>query len=268
MNNKNKSQLDRVLREYSVNKKRLMPWREDVRPYYVLVSEMMLQQTQVDRVIPKFQDFIAAFPDFETLAVAKFSDVLKLWDGLGYNRRAKYLHDAAKIIVDKYNGKLPRTRVELESLPGIGPGTSGAIMAYAYNQPELFIETNIRTVYIHHFFPGKQNVADSDILDLLEKTIDKQNPREWYWALMDYGTHLKKTHGNLSQQSKSYTKQSRYKGSDRELRAKILKLLLSGPRSIKGLDDLLKDPRLESIVTDLVKDRLVIQHGDLIKLSD
>ena len=123
-----------------------MPWRDDTRPYYVLVSELMLQQTQVDRVIPKFDAFITRFPDEAALAAASLADVLTLWSGLGYNRRAKYLHDAAKMIMAEFSGIFPTTYDELVKLPGVGPNTAGAIMTYAYNQPVVFIETNVRTV--------------------------------------------------------------------------------------------------------------------------
>ncbi len=205
-----------------------MPWRNTQNPYYVLLSEVMLQQTQVDRVIPYFEKFIKEFPTVKALGEASFQEVLACWSGLGYNRRAQWLQEAARIVAEKYGEEVPTQVEELVTLPGIGKNTAAAICVYAYNQPKIFIETNIRTVYIHHFFADHvDDVKDADILELLEKTLYKENPRQWYWALMDYGTFLKKTHGNLSQKSSSYRKQSTFKGSVRQARGAILKLFLS-----------------------------------------
>ncbi|NCU39047.1 A/G-specific adenine glycosylase, partial [Candidatus Saccharibacteria bacterium] len=145
---------------------REMPWRSDTRPYYVLVSELMLQQTQVSRVIEKFTEFIARFPDEQSLAAAYLADVLYAWQGLGYNRRAKYLHDSATMIVDTFDGSFPTNVAELLLLPGVGKNTAGALLAYAFNQPSIFIETNIRTVYIHHFFNDSADVTDAQIVEL------------------------------------------------------------------------------------------------------
>src|ERR1700757_4849513 len=180
----------RLLKQQGEELFRDMLWRRDTRAYYVLVSELMLQQTQVDRVIPKFEAFVRAFPDEQKLADATLGDVLRLWQGLGYNRRAKFLHEAAKRIVEL--GSFPSDEAELMALPGVGKNTAGAIVAYAFNKPALFIETNVRAVYIHHFFASHELVDDRDIRELLEKTIDRKHPREFYWALMDYGNYLKK----------------------------------------------------------------------------
>lgn len=163
-----------------------MPWRSDTRPYYVLVSEVMLQQTQVDRVIPKFLEFIHKFPDAASLAETPLGEVLVLWSGLGYNRRAKYLHEAAKMVMTDFGGEFPTDVDGLIKLPGVGQNTAGAMMAYAHDQPVLFVETNVRTVYFHHFFEDGEKVTDGQIRALLEQTIDMQHPREFYWALMDY----------------------------------------------------------------------------------
>lgn len=203
-----------------------MPWRADTRGYYVLVSELMLQQTQVDRVRPKFLEFIARFPDTKVLAGASLSEVVSLWNGLGYNRRAKYLHDAAKMIENKFDGGFPDSRELLKCLPGVGPNTAGAIMAYTFNAPEVFIETNIRTVYFHHFFEDGEIVDDKMLADLVYDTIDREQPREFYWALMDYGTWLKKNGVARLAQSKHYKKQSPLKGSVREVRGQIIRVLM------------------------------------------
>ena len=202
-----------------------MPWRQDTRPYYILVSELMLQQTQVDRVIPKFQAFIATFPNEIVLAAASLADVLVLWQGLGYNRRAKYLHDAAKKIVEA--GEFPQSEPDLLALPGVGQNTAGALQVYAYNQPAIFVETNIRTVYFHHFFAHGNPVEDSEIRNLLAVTIDREHPREFYWALMDYGSWLKRNGAGRITQSKHYVKQSALAGSVREVRGKIVAYLVA-----------------------------------------
>ncbi len=235
-----------------------MPWREDTRPYYVLVSELMLQQTQVDRVIPKFEAFIRRFPDIATLAEASLSDVLALWSGLGYNRRAKFLHDAAKVIMTGFGGDFPSTRDELRRLPGVGEGTSGAIMVYAFNEPEVFVETNVRTVYFHHFFNDRDNVKDDEILSLLEDSIDRESPREFYWALMDYGTWLKKQGAGRIQQSAGYKKQSALKGSVREIRGQIVKMLTQSDMSMNKLRRALPaDERFKPALDGLIRDGLV-----------
>ena len=188
---------------------RTMPWREDPSPYKVLVSELMLQQTQVSRVIPKFDAFMYTCADFASLAEKPLGDVLALWSGLGYNRRAKFLHRTAQLVVSDHAGALPDTFVELVKLPGIGKNTAGAILAYAYEQPVVFVETNIRTVYFHHFYPDAATlVSDKEIESLVAQTLDEEHPREWYWALMDYGTHLKQTAGGRLTSSKHYVKQS------------------------------------------------------------
>ncbi|HVM77174.1 MAG TPA: A/G-specific adenine glycosylase [Candidatus Paceibacterota bacterium] len=202
-----------------------MPWRNTRDPYRILVSEIMLQQTQVNRVGPFYENFIKQFPDFAALAGARTGDVLRAWKGLGYNRRALALQQLSKVVLEKFNGKLPREREALESLPGIGKGTSGSLMAFAFNRPEIFIETNIRRVFIHHFFPKKKIVTDAEIERCLIRTIDRKNPRKWYWALMDYGTELgraRRSATNPNRRSAHYAKQAKFSGSDRELRGKIL----------------------------------------------
>lgn len=202
-----------------------MPWRTDCNPYYILLSEIMLQQTQVPRVLQKFEEFIAAFPTIESLAYAEFVDVLHCWSGLGYNRRAKYLHEAAKQIHSL--GHFPTTIKDLERLPGIGPNTAASILVYAFNEPLTFIETNVRTVYIYYFFEHTTTkVSEKELFEIIQQTVYSQNPRQWYWALMDYGTHIKKTIGNFNAKSNMYTTQSKFEGSNRQKRAMILRFLM------------------------------------------
>lgn len=208
---------------------RLLPWRSNVTPYRVFISEVMLQQTQVDRVAARFPLFMEVFPDFNALAESSLEKVLGIWKGMGYNRRALALHKSAKIIVEQYNGEPPPDRDSLMRLPGIGPATASSIVVYAFNHPEVYIETNIRSVFIHFFFPGMDKVPDKDILPLVEKTLDRDNPGRWYNALMDKGVMLKKTYRNPSRKSVHYRKQSPFFNSTRQLRGEILDIVLAKP---------------------------------------
>ena len=208
---------------------RSFPWRETNDPYRILVSEMMLQQTQVERVRVKYDEFLGAFPDFRSLAAATLRDILSVWQGLGYNRRALYLHRIARIVVGSFGSALPTDPKVLESLPGIGHTTAREIAAFAFRIPVAFIETNIRRVFIHFFFRGRERVRDRDILPLVEATLDAENPREWFYAHMDYGVMLKKTSPNPNLRSAHYHRQSPFHGSTRQVRGMILRLLASEP---------------------------------------
>lgn len=212
----------RKIRSFYAKNKRIMPWRETHDPYRIWISEIMLQQTQVDRVRQKYAEFISCFPTVQVLANAPMAVILKLWQGLGYNRRALHLKKAAEIIVEQYNATIPSSITALISLPGIGPATAGAIRTYAWNLPNIFIETNIRSVFIHHFFPTKKNITDAQLVPYIQSALDTKNPREWCYALMDYGSYLKRTQLNPSRASKHYTRQSKFQGSNRQLRGKIL----------------------------------------------
>ena len=207
------------------NNKRDFAWRNIDNPYYILVSEIMLQQTQTHRVISKYEEFIAAFPTIEVLAASSLRDVLSVWQGLGYYRRARFLHQLSQIVVNEYGGELPQDAKTLQTLPGIGAGTAGSLGAFAFNMPTVFIETNIRTVFIHCFFQDKVSVMDKELFPLIAATVDQNNPREWYYALMDYGVWCKSQKINPSRKSAHYTKQSKFEGSDRQIRAQIVKLI-------------------------------------------
>ncbi|HSX34350.1 MAG TPA: hypothetical protein VLF62_01780 [Candidatus Saccharimonadales bacterium] len=252
---------DTVLRYYNQHGRHDLPWRQPgpggtFEPYKILVSEIMLQQTQVPRVLPKFATFTQQFPTFQALAAAPLADVLKAWSGLGYNRRAKFLWQAAQAVVANYGGELPRTSLELVTLPGIGPNTAGALLAYAFNTPAVYIETNVRTVFIYHFFADREAVDDRDILELVARTLP-DDARTWYWALMDYGTHLKQTVGNLNKLSKHYSVQSTFVGSKRQLRGEVLRQLAAGPQPASALLAVLADERAQLVLDDLVNEGMV-----------
>ena len=249
---------------YSAHGRHDLPWRMpeaggSFDPYKILVSEIMLQQTQVQRVIPKYRAFLEAFPTVDVLAAAPLSVVLKLWSGLGYNRRAKFLMGAAQQIVHEYGGKFPKAQQQLVGLSGVGINTAGAIIAYAYNEPVIFIETNIRTVYIHHFFADQLQVDDKAIAAVVAETLDRGNVREWYWALMDYGSFLKQSVGNTSRSSKTYVKQSTFAGSSRQLRGAIIRELLDKPRTMPEFQELLRDDRLPEVLAALVDEGMVVE---------
>jgi A/G-specific adenine glycosylase len=215
---------------YKQNNRSHLPWRTDYNPYDIFISEVMLQQTQVERVVDKFIEFRRCFPDFKTLANSELPQLLSRWQGLGYNRRALSLRNAAQKLIEEYQGELPDQPELLLTLPGIGAATAASITAFAFNKPVVFLETNIRTVIIHHFCESEESIPDALIFEIARNVLDKKNPRKWYSALMDYGTMLKKTVGNLSRKSTTYKKQSTFKGSRRELRGKILKQLLETPK--------------------------------------
>lgn len=248
-----------VLNFYSTQG-RTFPWRVDHSPYRVLVSEIMLQQTQTYRVEPKFERFILTFPTLSALAEAELRDVLYAWQGLGYNRRAMALHQSAQAILQNYTGQLPQCVNELQKFKGIGYATASSICAFAYNMPTVFVETNIRAVFIHTFFKSEPSVADKQLIPLVEQTLDYNNPRQWYYALMDYGVYLKKMHKNPSRRSTHYTKQSRFVGSDRQIRGSIIRFLVNnGPSDhqllIKNIAS--DQTRVERIVQQLVTEKLI-----------
>lgn len=249
----------KIIWDFYRKNKRILPWRYDTSPYSIFISEVMLQQTQVPRILTKYPLFLERFPDFKSLATASLSEALTLWQGIGYNRRAKYLQEAAKIIVEQYKGKLPEDPLLLEKLPGIGKATAASIVVYAFNKPIPFIETNVRRIFIHHFFQDRTEVHDKEFVSLVQETLDKKNPREWYWALMDYGTWLAKIVSNPNRRSKHYVKQSTFAGSNRQLRGKILKELLQKSYGIKDLAEKVKEDesRLQGIITQLMGEGFV-----------
>jgi A/G-specific adenine glycosylase len=264
------AQLRRVVwNHYKKHGRHDLPWRKSHNPYHVLVSEMMLQQTQVDRVIPYFRTWLKTFPTVRSLAKAPLSNVLRHWQGLGYNRRAKMLHESAKMIVEQHKGVIPKTAEELEGLRGVGPYTARAVMAFAHNADVVFVETNIRTVITHHFYPGRKKVADTEILNVLERALPRGKSREWYSALMDYGAHLKRSGVKLNARAKGYAKQKAFAGSDREVRGAIIKVLTERPRtkpfllSVLGTD---RRAQSEMQLQKLVKEGMIERHASRYQL--
>ena len=217
----------RAVWNYYQRFRRPMPWRDDPRPYAVLVSEFMLQQTQVSRVLDRFGPFMQRFPTLNALAEAPQSAVVEAWTGLGYNRRARNLSQAAQSITTEHDGVLPRDPVQLLRLPGVGPNTAGSLAAFAYNEPTVFIETNIRRAVLHHCFADRTEVPDHDVRAVVERLLDRLRPRDWYYALMDYGTALRRSVPNPNRRSKHYSRQSAFVGSLREARGAIVRALAS-----------------------------------------
>lgn len=203
-----------------------MPWRNTHISYRIFVSEIMLQQTGIDRVTRKYPDFLRAFPSFRRLAEASVEQVLAAWNGLGYNRRALALRESARLIVTRHRGRVPRTVTGLMGLPGVGHATASAILVYSFNMPLAFIETNIRRIYLHYFFPRRTGVTDKMILPLVEKTMDRNNPREWFYALMDFGAMLSRREVNPNRRSAGYKRQSAFQGSVRQARGEALAAML------------------------------------------
>ena len=247
-----------------------LPWRNIDDAYAVLVSEVMLQQTQVARVLDYWPRFLSLFPTLDALAAADTALVLEQWQGLGYNRRALALKRCAEICSDTYDGILPSTYDELIALPGIGKATAAGVRAFAYQQPGIYLETNVRTVFLHELFADQEGISDKDIEPLVDLTCPEDDPRGWYYALLDYGAHLKQTLPNPSRRSKHYTKQSKFEGSRRQKRAEVVRIVLASEEEGITFGDVaheldafeIKHKRnpppapdlLESILADLVEE--------------
>jgi A/G-specific adenine glycosylase len=264
-------EFQQMVLSYYNNYGREMVWRDTTNPYLILVSEIMLQQTQVERVKIKFPEFIEAFPDFASLAVAPLDNVLSVWQGMGYNRRAIAIQKCAIRVMNEYKGILPADVDLLATFPGIGRATASSIATFAFNLPVVFIETNIRRVFIHFFFSGTDTISDADILPIVEKSLYKENPRVWYWALMDLGSALKKAVPNPNRRSAHYTRQAPFEGSDRKIRGAILKLLLKE----YSLEDeeifgyVAEDPhRVRKILGDLEGEGFIKYNNNRFSLSE
>ena len=205
----------RVRVNYAEHGRPELPWRHTRDPYAVLVSEIMLQQTQVARVLAKYPRWLEEFPTFDSLAAAPLEPVLLAWQGLGYNRRALSLKRAAETVSAELGGVL-KPEFDLRVVPGIGAATAAGVAAFAFGLPAPYLETNVRAVYIHEFFPDREQVKDREIMPLLEQTLDREDPREWFYALLDYGYWLKRSLPNPSRRSAHHTSQSKFEGSRRQ----------------------------------------------------
>ncbi|MFQ3620478.1 MAG: A/G-specific adenine glycosylase [Spirochaetales bacterium] len=253
-------------------KGRDFPWRHTKDPYEITVSEFMLQQTRTEGVLKKYSLFLQAFPSAYDLAEASLKDLLFLWKGLGYNRRALYLQNFARTLAYTWEGELPKDPSVLEQCQGIGPYTARAILTFTFNLPLVFLETNIRRVYLYHFFPQGSDIRDKDLLPLVEKTLYQEDPRGWYYALMDYGAYIGKEVPNPNRRSKHFTKQSPFEGSYRQLRGKILSVLLASASGI-SLNDLnsrltFSPEKTSRALRDLVKEGFVAEKEGKYHIRD
>lgn len=259
-----------IYRFYRQHARDDLPWRHTHDPYHILVSEIMLQQTQIERVLNKYPLFITKFPDFRSLARARLRSLLTIWQGMGYNRRALALKEIARTVVKPpYHGTLPSDRDELMALPSVGQSTAGAVAAFAYNRPSVFIETNIRRVFIHFFFRDQERVTDHEILPLITSTLDRKDPRNWYYALMDYGSALRALNKNPNRKSSQYKKQSPFAGSNRQKRGKILRLVSQeGKIPLKNLAGELhtSDDKIREIIDQLCDEGFMKRDGRYIRM--
>jgi len=256
---------DKIWRFYDEYGRHDLPWRREITPYGVLVSEVMLQQTQVSRVLGRWEQWTVRWPDFEALASASVAEVIEQWQGLGYNRRGLWLQQAAQRVMREFGGVLPRATADLQRLPGVGPNTAGSVAAFAYNEPVVFIETNIRRVMLHEWFADAQGVADAQLMPVIAETLVRERPREWYWALMDYGADLAARAPNANRRSRHYSVQSRFEGSVRQLRGEVLRRLVAGSRTVSGLG--IADERLPEALAALAREGFLTVSEDRIELA-
>ena len=252
-----------------------LPWRDTHDPYAILLSEVMLQQTQVSRVMGRWEQWLETFPTIADLASAPLPPVLELWQGMGYNRRALNLKRCAEEVVAMHDGVVPSDKKALLALPGIGPSTSAGVRIFAFRQPDMYLETNVRAVFIHELFPGRESVADKELVSLVEATCPQDaRVRAWYYALLDYGAYLKKTMPNPTRRSKHYTRQSKFEGSHRQKRVYLLRRVIDDALSTEDLArDLAQSERasgrqepsveeVRAILDELEREGFVMRRGD------
>ncbi len=267
-----------LVSEKGIELYRDLPWRNIDDPYAVLVSEVMLQQTQVSRVQRYWTRWMELFPTVDALAAADTATILEIWQGLGYNRRALALKRACEACSADGGGLLPRTVDELVKLPGIGPATAAGVIAFAYDEPSVYIETNVRSVFLHELFPDGEEVSDKQLVPYVVDTCPSRGARAWYYALLDYGAHLKSQTVNPSRRSKHYTRQSKFEGSRREKRSFLLKQVLTAPDGIEleelaaRLDEYEQQAKrgvvdrelFETITSDLIDEGFFRREGELL----
>lgn len=261
---------------------RQLPWRDERDPWKILVSEVMLQQTSVHRVLGKWEAFVAEYPTPDVCAGSELGDILRIWQGLGYPRRARNLHGAARVIVSEYAGQVPRSLDELMALPGVGPYTARAVLAFAFEDDAAVVDTNVVRVLRRMTGENLQARAAQTIADQL-----LPDGEAWLWnqAIMDLGAtvcrprpvceqcpleHMCRWRGvgpDPAERSAS-TRQARFEGSDRQARGRLMKALVSGPIAIEDVADVMGRPRNTSdgLVEDLVEEGLIRRSGSVLHL--
>ncbi|MFC1630252.1 A/G-specific adenine glycosylase [Patescibacteria group bacterium] len=258
-------QFQKTILSWQKENRRDFPWRRTKNPYKILVSEFMLQQTQTSRVKPKYQEFLKQFPTVKSLSAASDKKLLKTWEGLGYWRRAIFLRETARIIKKRYKGRFPKSEKDFESMPGIGPYTARALLCFAFQNQQPFLDTNIRRVYLQYFFPKRKRVSDKEILKIAKKAVLKKDPRKWHYALFDFGAV--KINKRINRKSLHYVKQKPFEGSFRSFRTKALKAVLSKGRiPHKKLESFLKKEVKKAylpndVISSLLKDKLIKKSG-------
>ena len=258
---------------------RSFPWRDTKDAYEILISEVMLQQTQVKRVLNYWQSWLQKFPSVQNLAAAPLSYVLEAWQGLGYNRRAINLHICANIICEEHGGCIPTDSKALLALPGIGAATAAGVRVFAFSIPDIYIETNVRTVIIHEFFADENNVSDKKIASVLAKLCPKDETcREFYYALLDIGADLKAQGIKSARRAKAYTKQAKFEGSHRQKRSFLLRCVLDGISDVEELTVCLNDEEqkakrsalsmseVKNILLELQKEGFITFTEDMVEI--
>lgn len=252
-----------------------LPWRNTRDAYAIWISEAMLQQTQVTRVLSRWERFLRHFPTVDALASASSADVVEEWQGLGYNRRALALKRAADICSAEYAGCMPEGVDKLVKLPGIGDATAAGITAFSRDVPCLYLETNVRAVFIHCFFRDAERVTDKELRPLVERACPVEDVRGWYYALLDVGARLKKDHKNPTRRAAAYTRQSKFEGSRRQKRAWLVREVMAAPglssaellrrlniEERKSGRDGVEGDEFESIMADLAREGFFHREGD------
>ncbi|WP_417754570.1 adenine glycosylase [Slackia isoflavoniconvertens] len=252
-----------------------LPWRNTRDAYAIWISEAMLQQTQVSRVLSRWERFLRHFPTVDALASASSADVVEEWQGLGYNRRALALKRAADICSAEYAGRMPEGVDKLVKLPGIGDATAAGITAFSRDVPCLYLETNVRAVFIHCFFRDAERVTDKELRPLVERACPAEDVRGWYYALLDVGARLKKDHKNPTRRAAAYTRQSKFEGSRRQKRAWLVREVMAAPglssaellrrlniEERKSGRDGVEGDEFESIMADLAREGFFHHEGD------
>ena len=274
------SEFRRKLKRWWRTHRRSFPWRETDDPYAVLVSEIMLQQTQADRVAPKFDAFLARFPDIETLARAENASVLKMWSGLGYNRRALNLKRAAEVVVQEHDGVVPEDETELLVLPGVGTYTAKALLAFAHNRTVAPVDTNIRRIYIRHF--GAE--AERDLQAFADTMVPRGQGRNWSSLLMDFGALVCRAKNPACYElglvhrgePRALPKQKPFRDSDRFWRGRVVEVLrerASLPQAkikqeVEAFSgEKLTRKRTQRIIESLIRDGLITRENNRVRLS-